>query len=110
MNDSYQVYYSEDAYEDLKGIYSYILNTLQAPKAALSITERLRKEIRSLEDNPSRYSLVQWEPWFSKKIRKLPVKNYIVFYVVDDKARTVTVVRIFYGGRDIEGIISSEVQ
>ena len=46
MNDSYQVYYSEDAYEDLKGIYSYILNKLQAPKSALSITERLRKEIR----------------------------------------------------------------
>ena len=41
------------------------------------------------------------------KMRQLSVENFIVYYLVDDKERTVTVARIFYGGRDIEGIINS---
>ena len=41
------------------------------------------------------------------KMHQLPVENFIVYYLVDDKERTVTVARIFYGGRDIEGSINS---
>ena len=41
------------------------------------------------------------------KMHQLLVENLIVYYLVDDKERTVTVARIFYGGRDIEGIINS---
>ena len=52
---------------------------------------------------PARYALVEWEPWHSMKMHQLPVDNYIVYYLVDDKERAVTVARIFYGGRDIEG-------
>ena len=61
----------------------------------------------SLDFMPARYTLVEWEPWHSMKMHQLPVDNFIVYYLVDDKERTVTVVRIFYGGRDIEGIINS---
>ena len=39
------------------------------------------------------------------KMHQLPVENFIVYYLVDDKERTVA--RIFYGGRDIEGSINS---
>ena len=65
------------------------------------------QEVHSLDFMPARYSLVEWEPWHSMKMHQLPVDNFIVYYLVDDKERTVTVVRIFYGGRDIEGIINS---
>lgn len=41
------------------------------------------------------------------KMHQLPVDNFIVYYLVDDEKMTVTVVRVFYGGRDIEGIINS---
>ena len=41
------------------------------------------------------------------KMHQLPVENLIVYYLVDDKERTVTVARIFYGGHDIEGSINS---
>lgn len=44
------------------------------------------------------------------KMRQLSVENFIVYYLVDDKERTVTVARIFYSGCDIEGsMISKEV-
>lgn len=107
MTDSYNVGYSVDALGDLREIYSYIANELLVPETAAAQLGRIRKEVRSLDFMPARYTLVEWEPWHSMKMHQLPVDNFIVYYLVDDKERTVTVARIFYGGRDIEGIINS---
>ena len=46
----------------------------------------------------SRYAVVDWEP----------VDNFVVYYTVNDGSPTVTVIRIFYGSRDVEGIIQAE--
>ena len=107
MTDSYKVGYSVDALGDLREIYSYIANELLVPETASVQLSRIRKEVRSLDFMPARYALAHWEPWHSMKMHQLPVDNFIVYYLVDDKERTVTVARIFYGGRDIEGIINS---
>lgn len=48
---------------------------------------------------------VDWEPWVSMGIHKMPVDNYCAFYRVDEDAAAVTILRIFYAGRDIENII-----
>lgn len=105
MTDSYNVGYSVNALGDLREIYSYITNELIVPETAAAQLGRIRKEVRSLDFMPARYTLVEWEP--SMKMHQLPVDNFIVYYLVDDKERTVTVARIFYGVRDIEGIINS---
>ena len=93
--------------DDLREIYSYIANELLVPEIAVAQLGRIRKKVRSLDYMPARYALVDWEPWCSMKMHQLPVDNFIVYYLVDDEKRMVTVVRIFYGGRDIEGIINS---
>ena len=107
MTDCYKVYYSVDVLGDLREIYSYIANELLVPKTAKALLRRIRKEVRSLDFMPARYALVDWEPWHSMKMHQLPVDNFIVYYLVDDEERAVTVARIFYGGRDIKGIINS---
>ena len=107
MTDCYKVYYSVDVLGDLREIYSYIANELLVPETAKAQLRRIRKEVRSLDFMPVRYALVDWEPWHSMKMHQLLVDNFIVYYLVDDKERTVTVARIFYGGQDIEGIINS---
>lgn len=108
MTDNYHISYSEDALNDLREIYAYIANELLVPETAVEQIKRIRKEIRSLYFMPSRYAFVGWEPWHSMKMHQLPVDNFIVYYLVNDDKKTVTVVRIFYGGRDIEGIINSK--
>lgn len=107
MTDSYKVGYSVDALDDLREIYSYIANELLVPETVAAQLSRIRKEVRSLDFMPTRYALVDWEPWHSMKMYQLPVDNFIVYYLVDNGKRAVTVARIFYGGRDIEGIINS---
>ncbi len=107
MTDNYKVSYSADALDDLRKIYAYIADKLLVPDIAVAQLERIRKEVRLLDFMPARYVLVEWEPWHSMKIHQLPVDNFIVYYLVDDEKKAVTVVRVFYGGRDIEGIINS---
>lgn len=63
MSDTYQVVYSSEALNDIRKIYSYIAYELQVPDTALNQVNRIRKEIRSLDFMPMRYSIVDWEPW-----------------------------------------------
>jgi len=104
MSDSYSVVYSPEALNDLKDIYAYIARELLAPDTARNQLNRIRKEIRSLDLMPSRYALVDWEPWKSMGMHKVPVDNFVVFYTVDNDSMTVVIIRIVYGGRDIESI------
>ena len=108
MNETYSVIYSSKAKDDLIEIYSYIAFDLQVPDIAEGQVNRIRKTIRSLDFMPSRYITVEWEPWKSMRMDQVPVDNFVVYYVVKDDSRTVTVIRIFYGGRDIEDIINTD--
>ncbi len=108
MNETYSVIYSSKAKDDLIEIYSYIAFDLQVPDIAEGQVNRIRKTIRSLDFMPSRYITVEWEPWKSMRMHQVPVDNFVVYYVVNDDSRTVTVIRIFYGGRDIEDIINTD--
>ena len=107
MTDNYNVGYSVDALDDLREIYSYIANELLVPQTAAAQLGLIRKKVRTLDFMPARYALVNWEPWHSMKIHQLPVDNFIVYYLIDYEKRSVTVVRIFYDSRDIEGIVNS---
>ena len=104
MSDSYSVVYSPEALNDLKDIYAYIAQELLVPDTALNQVNRIRKEIRSLDFMPSRYALVDWEPWKSMGMHKVPVDSFVVFYTVNSDSMTVAIIRIVYGGRDIESI------
>ena len=108
MTDAYSVRYAPAAKEDLKSIYGYIAYTLQERSTAARKAGCICKAIRSLDAMPERHRAVEWEPWASLGMRMMPVDNYVIYYLVDKEKRTVTVVRIFYGGRNVEEIIKGE--
>lgn len=108
MSDAYRVIYSSEALDDIRKIYSYIAYELQVPDTALNQVNRIRKEIRTLDFMPMRYAIVDWEPWKSMQMHKLPVDNYIIFYLFDSDDMTVTIIRIVYNGQDIEGNVKSK--
>lgn len=108
MSERYTISYTPEAYKDLGNIYSYISYVLQEKGTASGLIGLLRKEISSLAVFPQRHSSVEWEPWASMDVRKMPVKRYVVYYCADTERKAVTVLRIFYGGRDVESIIKME--
>jgi hypothetical protein len=38
----------------------------------------------------------------SRELRVFPVDHYLVFYIPDMATKTVTVIRVMYGGRDMD--------
>lgn len=109
MTEKYRLSYAPEAYRDLEDIYSYIAFTLREKYTASNHLKRIRQEISSLRTFPERYSAVDWEPWASMGMRRVSVGHYVVYYQVDPVDKIVTVIRIFYGGRDVEHIIGEKL-
>lgn len=98
---SYSVEISEQANTDLKEIFEYIAFKLQSVQNAMRQLSRLEKNILSLDRMPERFRRYGEEPWFSRGLRVLPVDNYCVFYIPDIEKKIVSIIRIIYGGQDI---------
>ena len=79
---------------------AYISTVLAAPETALAWADLLEKEIAGLSTMPARFPTLEEEPWKSRGLRKMPVKNFIVYYYADDETKTVWVTAVIYGKRD----------
>ncbi|HEY8909534.1 MAG TPA: type II toxin-antitoxin system RelE/ParE family toxin [Desulfosporosinus sp.] len=96
----YNVFMTHTATEDLKSIAAYIVNELQEPSIAKKLVGNIKESVMSLEQMPTRYSLLRDANLAVQGIRKIMVDNYIVFYFVSEKTNEVTIVRILYNRRD----------
>ena len=65
----YEVEVSEQADNDLRGIFEYIAFELQSPENASGQLVRLEEQILSLDTMPERYRKYEKEPW--KKSNKI---------------------------------------
>ena len=97
---TYDIQITESAEKDLHEIGSYISKELLEPTTAKKMISKIAKGINSLEDMPLRNAVVADEKLAYKGIRKIMVDNYIIFYIVTEENKTVTILRILYGRRD----------
>lgn len=100
------IQYSQQAEEDLLNIYEYIAFSLMETETAKKLVSSILKEIRSLEQMPLRFGLYDREPWHSKGMRVMQIKKYLVFYLPVETQSTVLILRIMYGGRKIDSLLS----
>ena len=96
----YKIIVTPDAAANLTELRYYIANILMAPDAALRHIRLIRTEIAKLKQFPARISPVHEEPWHSRGIRFLIVKNFYVYYRIDENARTVFILNVVYSKRD----------
>lgn len=96
----YDVRITEPAEEDLRDIFRYISRVLLEPQIAQKTIATLKKSILALSDMPQGRPLVADDRLSSMGYRKLIVKNYIVFFTVDEREKMVYVERVLYGRRD----------
>lgn len=96
----YRVDVSEPAENDLGDIVRYITCQLSAPVSALKMMSFFEEAMAGLSDMPQRYQLVADERLSQMGYRKLIVKNYVVFFSIDEENKVVDVERILYGRRD----------
>lgn len=108
MSQLFHIHYSSKAFNDLRNIYAYIAFQLQAPETAKRQIERIQEKICSLDFMPEKYALVEWEPWKSQNTHRVPIDNFVIFYIVYPNIKELTILRILYGKQNIEQILKSE--
>lgn len=104
---SYEIRMTAQAKADLRGIYEYITFTLLSPLNAASQLNRIEERVAALSEMPERHRLYDKEPWRSRNLRIMPVNNYLIFYIPNSEEKVVTIVRVLYGGRDVERQLNS---
>ena len=97
---AYTVRITRQAREHLRGIKKYIEEELLAPDAARNTIAVLKKEIQSLSEMPDRIKLTAEEPWRSEGVHRMRVKNYYVYFWIDEENSKVQVTSVIYVARD----------
>lgn len=98
----YKLSYLPLANRDIADVVNYIADELFAPKAALDLLDVLDKSISRLRDFP--YSCRVYQPVkpLEQEYRIMPIKNYAVFYTVDEQKKIVEITRVIYAKRDFD--------
>lgn len=100
MDNEYEVKITRQALEQMRSIIYYVSHDLMALEAAEKLLKDLQSSIMKLAVLPKRHSLIDEEPGRSEGIRKIIVKNFFVYYWVDDENNKVHVIAVIYSKRD----------
>ena len=98
-----KIRYLPIAQKDLQDIILYFLDNLKSQKAAMDFIETLDKSILRLKQYPYSCKLYQPQVPLEFEYRFLPVKNYLVFYIVTENI--IEIHRIIYVKMNLEKII-----
>ena len=98
--EKYKVQLSIQAKNDYKSIIRYIRYELLEPIIAEKYAELIRNELNSLEYQPQKFAIIDYDIIKKYNFRKLIIKNYIAFYRINEDEKIVNVERILYSGTD----------
>lgn len=104
---SYAVEISNQAAVDLRGVFEYIAFELKSFQNASAQLSRLEKSICSLGEMPERYRRYDKEPWRTRGLRIMSIDNFCVFYIPNNEKKIVSIVRVIYGGRDLDAQLAT---
>ncbi len=88
---------SAEAESEIDEAFSYITNTLGSPLAAQSFKDTARKTFLALTVNPCAYAVdIELSELANKTIRRINIKNYQAFYLVDEIEKKVKIVALLH--------------
>lgn len=98
---TYRIRLSERSDRDIRNIYEYIAYTLLDPLNAVTVFNRITEAILSLSKMPERHKIYK-TGGNGEEIRFLVSGNHNIYYWVDFSAHQVNIIRVLYGGMDID--------
>ena len=103
--ERYNVDITDLGKQDIRDIAAYISETLLEPTLAENTVESILDAIFSLDCMPARVPLVRDNRLAKMGIRGLFVKNYTVFFRINETIKNTEVIRILYSRRDWQAIL-----
>jgi plasmid stabilization system protein ParE len=96
----YLLNFTKIVYEDIDSSYKYIAEKLDAPRAAENLIEEIIEKLNYIKKTPYSRPLVQDNYLASLGIRSIKVKNYVIYFNVDENEKRINVIRFFYNKRN----------
>ena len=101
----YSLNITDIAEEDILNTVKYIADVLKAPIAANNLLDEIERHEKILENTPNIYPFVPDENLAQKGLKFTRIKNYLMFYTIDENEKSVTVIRYLYSRRDWKNIL-----
>ncbi|MDR1803431.1 MAG: type II toxin-antitoxin system RelE/ParE family toxin [Treponema sp.] len=93
------------AEEDILDTVKYIANVLKAPAAANNLLDEIERHEEILENTPNIYPFVPDEYLAQRGLKFTRIKNYLLFYTINEEEKIITVIRFLYARRDWKNIL-----
>ena len=85
----------------MQEIVSYIANVLHNPEAADKLANRLIEAPESIREFPYSHPVyIPLKP-LKHEYRRLYISNYTMYYIIDEKTKTISIERVIYSSRSI---------
>ncbi|MDR0896551.1 MAG: type II toxin-antitoxin system RelE/ParE family toxin [Oscillospiraceae bacterium] len=97
----YDVVYLPTARGELRETLHYIATELLAPDASVALAHTVDDAVQKLAYMPYRHPVYHATDDIEREIRLLVVKNYNIYYAVNEGQKTVEITHVVYGRRII---------
>ena len=97
----YKLEFLPIAKNDMLEIVKYIADELKNPVAAENLADEFISSARRICEFPYSNNVYMPIKTLEYEYRRIIVKNYLMFYTVDESSKTVTIMRVIYSRRDI---------
>ncbi len=106
----YEVKVTRPAFMDLQEIGDYVAKNLQMPDEAERLIGEISEAVLGLERFPERSPVIADEDLQEKGIHWIRVRNYLIFYVIDEEILVVHILRVLYERRNWKHLLLYPIQ
>lgn len=100
----YKVIFLTKTRKQIDEALEYLVDELYAPEAAENLLNDIERVAQSLEEMPYRYPIYRTLYAMRHEIRFVPVKNYNLFYLVNEQKKCVEIWRFLHQRRKMRAI------
>lgn len=102
----YKLEFLSVAKNDMLEIVKYISDDLKNPQAASRLADAFIEAAENICQFPYANKVYAPIKPLELEYRRIIVKNYLMFYTVNEQTKTVTIMRVIYGKRDLSNQIN----
>ncbi|MCL1864673.1 MAG: type II toxin-antitoxin system RelE/ParE family toxin [Spirochaetes bacterium] len=103
----YALHITDIAEQDILLTVKYISDVLKSPKAANNLLDEIEKYEEIIQNTPHIYPFVSDEYFTENRFKFVMIKNYIMFYIINEDEKRVYVIRFLHARRNWKGILTN---
>ena len=104
----YALNITDVAEQDILHTVKYISDVLKNPTAANNLLDEIEKYEEIIKNTPNIYPFVFDQYLAGIGLKFVVIKNYIMFYIVNEDEKKVDVIRFLYARRNWRNILTGE--